>query len=158
MRLYVQYVRPHLEFAIPAWAPWTGNDIEKLENVQKKAVRMISGLVGKTYEERLAEIGLPTLVDRRREYDMVQTYKILSGKDMVEAEQWFTLANERTGGVSTRQRTGTRNITPKFGRTEIRSNFFSVRVTNEWNKLPDALKESKSTGQFKHGYRMMKKD
>jgi hypothetical protein len=33
--LYVQYVRPHLEFAVPAWFPWLKGDKEALEKVQK---------------------------------------------------------------------------------------------------------------------------
>ncbi len=50
VKLYVQYVRPHLEFAVPAWSPWNTGDQEELERVQKKAVRMVSGLKGTTYE------------------------------------------------------------------------------------------------------------
>ena len=29
VRLYTQFVRCHLEFAVPAWSPWTGRDIKK---------------------------------------------------------------------------------------------------------------------------------
>jgi hypothetical protein len=36
VRLYKQYVLPHLEFSTPAWAPWLRTDIDKLESVQKK--------------------------------------------------------------------------------------------------------------------------
>jgi hypothetical protein len=31
LRLYTQYVRPHLEFATPAWSPWLTADKQKLE-------------------------------------------------------------------------------------------------------------------------------
>ena len=44
VRLYIQYVSPHLEFSTPAWAPWTEGDKYVLEKVQKKAVGMVSGL------------------------------------------------------------------------------------------------------------------
>ena len=36
MKLYKLYVRPHLEFAVAAWSPWTVADIECLEKVQKR--------------------------------------------------------------------------------------------------------------------------
>jgi ribonucleases P/MRP protein subunit RPP40 len=36
MQLYKQYVRPHLEFGIQAWAPYSAADIEALEKVQKR--------------------------------------------------------------------------------------------------------------------------
>ncbi len=48
-------MRPHLEFASPAWSPWLEADKEVLEKVQKRAVNMISGLKAKTYEEKLRE-------------------------------------------------------------------------------------------------------
>jgi hypothetical protein len=34
VRLYTQYVRPHLEFASPAWSPWAQADKECLERVR----------------------------------------------------------------------------------------------------------------------------
>ena len=53
VRLYKQYVRPHLEFRMQAWAPWTDADKVVLEKVQKKAVGMVSGLSGHGFEEKL---------------------------------------------------------------------------------------------------------
>ena len=47
MKLYKQYVRPHLEFAVTAWSPWTEADKECLEKVQRRAVKMISGLTSR---------------------------------------------------------------------------------------------------------------
>ena len=35
-----------------------------------------------------------TLEERRHQIDMVQTYKILHGKDKVRREEWFTMASE----------------------------------------------------------------
>ena len=43
------YVRPHLEFSTPAWAPWAEGDKNILEKVQRKAVGMVSGLCSKVY-------------------------------------------------------------------------------------------------------------
>jgi ribonuclease P/MRP protein subunit RPP40 len=50
---------------------------------------MVSGLKGNTYDERLKEVGLFTLEERRHQADMVQTYKIVTGKDTVNRENWF---------------------------------------------------------------------
>jgi hypothetical protein len=57
IRLYKQYVLPHLEFAIQAWSPWLQKDKETLEKVQRRAVGMVSGLKGRTYEETYDNIG-----------------------------------------------------------------------------------------------------
>ena len=48
--------------------------------------------MGKRYEERLAEMGMITLEERRRRGDLVQMYKVLSGKDKVDYRRWFELA------------------------------------------------------------------
>ena len=41
-KIYVQYVRPHLEFAIQAWAPWQQGDINLIEDVQRRMVRQVT--------------------------------------------------------------------------------------------------------------------
>ena len=48
--LFVQYVRPILEYAVQAWSPWLQQDIDLLESVQVRAVKAISGLKG-TYKK-----------------------------------------------------------------------------------------------------------
>jgi ribonuclease P/MRP protein subunit RPP40 len=42
-KLYVHNVQLHLEFAAPAWSPWTKADSDVIEKVQKTAVSMVSG-------------------------------------------------------------------------------------------------------------------
>ena len=34
IKLYKQYVQPHLEYCVQAWSPWLQQDIEMLKNVQ----------------------------------------------------------------------------------------------------------------------------
>jgi hypothetical protein len=55
-------------------------DINCLEKVQQRAVKAVSGLRGRTYSERLAEQGLPSLEERRKEADLKQVFKILNGE------------------------------------------------------------------------------
>jgi ribonuclease P/MRP protein subunit RPP40 len=52
VRLYKQYVRPHLEFASSSCSPWLAGDIEKIEKVQEKAVNMVAGLKSKFQREQ----------------------------------------------------------------------------------------------------------
>ena len=94
MRLYKTYVRPHLEFAGQAWAPWTAADKDILENVQRRAVRMASGLKAADYEGRLKELGMISLEERRHQADMLYIYKVLTGREDVDKDQWFTIASE----------------------------------------------------------------
>lgn len=149
VNLYKQYVRPHLEYCAPAWAPWTVTDINCIEKVQERAVRMISGLRSKNYYERLKELNLQTLKDRRIRADMIQTFKIQKGIDNVPKTTWFSNINQTR---VTRLTYETENLQPVYARTDVRRNFFSVRSVNLWNKLPTELKHSDKIGNFKKNY------
>jgi hypothetical protein len=156
VRLYIQYVRPHLEFAVAAWSPWSSADIECLEKVQKRAINMVSGLHSGVYEERLQELGLETLKERRHQIDMVQVYKILKGKDRVDKDCWFQLASD-TGRV-TRASGDPLGLKPQMARLAMRENFFSQRVVNAWNKIPTKLKNAATVRAFKNGYKKLRRE
>ena len=49
MSLYRTYVRPHLEYAVQAWSPWTIGDKEVLEKVQRRAVALVTNVRGQSY-------------------------------------------------------------------------------------------------------------
>jgi hypothetical protein len=64
LNLYKQYVRPHLEFSVTAWAPWQEGDKAVLERVQEKAINAISGMAGLNYEEKCRQLGSKTRAAR----------------------------------------------------------------------------------------------
>jgi hypothetical protein len=152
VKLYKQYVRPHLEFAVPAWSPWTQGDIEKLEKIQRRAVRMISGLQGTSYEDRLKELDMLSLQSRRTLYDLVETFKIIRGFADVKYTTWFTLVGDNPARV-TRQNSDPLNIVRPNPRNEIRKAFFSFRVVDAWNALPSECKHARSIAMFKNSVR-----
>ena len=86
VRLYIVYVRPILEYCIQAVGPYLEADKQCLEKVQMRAVRMVSNIKKGSYEERLKVLNLTTLEERRWRGDMIQTWRILTGKDMVDAD------------------------------------------------------------------------
>ena len=122
-------------------------DTETLEKVQKRAEKVVSGIRSQTYEEHLVELRLPSLRERHREMDMVQTYKMVNCEN---GEQIFERADARRG---TRATVGTDNLLKKRCLHEFRSNFFSTRVINEWNGLPNEVKEATTAKIFKSWYR-----
>ena len=151
LRLYKTYVRPHLEYCQAAWSPWTEGDKKVLEQVQQRAIRMISNLRGRSYEDRLREVGLTTLVERRKRGDMITMYRVMSGKDRVDSTLWFDMATQREGATSTRQVRGYLNVDiPQPGRHQLRRGQFSQRVAVCWNSLPDWVKKAATVNSFKN--------
>jgi len=124
LRLYKMYVRPHLEFSSQAWRPWLARDIDALERVQIQAVNMIGGLVGVSYQEKLVELGLQSLADRRKEADLLLMQKVICGASGVNSEKWITstqnaLHNTRAAADPTR-------LAQPRARLELRRNFYTV--------------------------------
>ena len=156
LKLYIQYVRPHLEFSVQAWCPWTARDTQELERVQKRAVSMISGLRGTNYEEKLKELGLESLEDRRTKLDLVQTYKILHGFDKVDSKVWFTTYGETQNRLTRASNFPLNLVRSRVSRLEVRQNFFSQRVIGLWNSLPVDVKNSKTVNTFKSNYDIFK--
>lgn len=146
IRLYTQYVRPHLEFASSAWAPWTAADIQTVEKVQEQALRFTHGLKGGTYQERCAEVGLETLEKRRWIQDMMQVFKILKGKDKVCPDKLFTRVDHTTG---TRMSADQMNLKKRMAKKDVRLNSFSVRVVDKWNRIPEEVKKLENPASFK---------
>ena len=151
-RLYKVYVRPHLQYCSSAWSPYTVADKELLENVQRRAVRMISNLQG-SYEQKLRVLGLTTLEENRVRGDMVEMYKMMTGKGKVDFRDWFQLAPSREGAGNTRGSTGYLNVmvSPQSN-SEVRRNFFSHRCPRLWNSLPDSVKMVNTVDGFKAAY------
>ena len=55
-------------------------DIIAVENVQRCATRNLPFLKAFSYKERLQKLKLPTLQYRRLRGDMIETYKLMTGK------------------------------------------------------------------------------
>ena len=87
------------------------------------------------------KLGLTTLQARRERGDVIESYKILTGKVDVQPETWFTPLNSREGEASTRATSGYLNLERRQANSDIRKHQFSVRVVPGWNELPDKVKQ-----------------
>ena len=76
----------------------------------------------------------------------------MSGTDNVRPETRFTLGNtvEREGAAHTRSTTNNYTIKESWANTDIRKNFFSLRVIKPWNNLPDHVKSASTVNSFKN--------
>ena len=152
IKLYLVYVRPILEYCIQAVGPHTVADKLCLEKVQMRAVKMVSNIGGGSYNDKLAKLNLTTLEERRWRGDMIQTWRIMTGKDMVKVETWFDLEvdRQRVGATTTRHARQHHAIRPRNYKYEERGYFFSNRVVHDYNSLPEHVKQATDINSFKN--------
>ena len=148
--LYRSFVRPLLESAVPAWNPHNRADIDAIEKVQKRALRMISNLGHMNYEDKLKTLGLQTLEDRRLRGDLIETYKYLNGFINTDPNKLFTFVKDRHS-IDTRSHAND-CLVPEKTHLNIRKYFYVNRITNAWNSLPSEIRTATSINSFKNMY------
>ena len=130
---YSVLMRPHLQHCVQIWSPQYKNHREVLERVQSRATKMIKGLQHLSYKDRLRELGLFSLENRRLQGDLITAFQYLKGAYRQEGNQLFgRVDNCRTRGNGLKLREG------RF-RLDVRGKFFTMRVVWCWNSCPENL-------------------
>ena len=112
-------------FASTAWSPYTKKDIEALEKVQTRCLRLCND-----------KIQIETLQERRMATDLVDTYKFLNGHYKTKPDTFFSTPSKDLRGHSHKQ-------------------FYSNRVVQPWNSLPEYVVSAPTVASFKNRLRAL---
>ena len=149
--LYKSIVRPHLEYATVIWSPKFKKDKDALEQVQRRATRLVNGLSHLSYSDRLRSLNLPTLEFRRKRSDIIETFKILKGFDKVDFQRECPCCHNSMFKNSlsrvTRGHDQKLQVQHQLG---PRKAFFAARVTQTWNKLSTHTIDAPNVDVFKY--------
>ena len=140
-------VRSHVEYANSVWSPIRMSDIVKIEKVQQRATKIICGDRSLSYEQRLRQLRLPTLTYRRFRGDMIELFKIITGKYDASCSLNFSFRSEIIRAVETRG--NIYKLVPHHCKYELRKHFFINRVVPIWNNLPNDVVVASSVNSFK---------
>ena len=141
-QLYTSLIRPILEYGHVITYPRYKKSAILLENVQRRATKMIPEIQEKDYQDRLRELNLQSMYYRRDRGDMIECYKMTHGSYDMEPLLKRNLDTTRRGHSL--------KLTILPSKKEVRHNYFSLRVVSKWNSLPEHVIAAPSLNSFKN--------
>ena len=141
-QLFTSLVRPILEYGHSVYQPQLKTLCADLEDVQRRATKLVPSLKDLPYPERLKRLRLPSLEHRRNRGDMIDMYKYIHGHYLTDKPHFDLADRTETRGHSLK-------VTKKRCRLHVRSNYFSHRVVNLWNSLPENTVTAPNLNCFK---------
>ena len=139
MTLYRAIVRPVLEYKSPVRNPQYQKDIDIIEKVQRRCMRL-------SYDDSNDLDSLWSLATRRRFTDLCEVYKYVHNLYKTDPKYLFSFPQRQLRGHDLK-------LQKEFGGSNVRQHFFSHRVVDDWNSLPNDIATSPSPETFKRRLR-----
>ena len=150
--LYKTLVRPHVEYASIIWSSHTKGYKDKLENLQRRATKLVPQLKNLSYQDRLQSLQLPTLQYRRLRSDLIYIYKMTHSMVEMDINTHCKSCNHNKLMLQQTLRTTNRGHNKKYQihhHPGIRDRFITSRSLPCWNSLSDKTVNSTSVNTFK---------
>ncbi|EFA13460.1 LINE-1 reverse transcriptase homolog-like Protein [Tribolium castaneum] len=145
-KVYITYIRPHLEFAIPVWRPYLLKDIDLLERTQHLVTRWTHCLRQVSYEQRLEILKIPDLRARQNRADAIQIFRLTHGLFPGVTRNFLQIQyHDRLRGHSYK-------LKKEPFKTTVRKNYLTNRAFDIWNGLPDNVVAAVTVSSFKNQY------
>ena len=144
---YNSLVRPQVEYASPVWSPYTKENINKIEKVQRRAARWVSNDYSSysSVTDMLSNLGWRFLENRRTDTRLAMFYKIVYGLVAIPLPSFFEHPE-----VYTRYMHALSYIQIHTSVCYYKYSFFPISIVL-WNKLPADLVLVHDLDSFKSG-------
>ena len=138
--LFNALVRPLLEYGCCAWDPYRIKQINKLEMINKRAARFITGNFVREHgntNKNMETLGWSPLSERRAKIKLIMFYKIQSNQVHIATDN--LIENPRKP----------LNFLIPYSSVDAHLYSFYPSTIRLWNSLPASLKSSSSVSAFK---------
>ncbi|CAH8460438.1 unnamed protein product [Schistosoma rodhaini] len=143
--LYRKCILPILEYGILVYSNCRHNDLIKIEGVQRRFTKAVLGYSdNKDYHQRCQQLKLEPLWIRRIKLNLIFLYRLLNGIS------YSSLSTPSYSMIPSHNLRNKENIIaiPKT-QTNLRQNFFVIRYSTIWNRLPMNLRCSETIIRFR---------
>jgi hypothetical protein len=143
-KIYGTYVRPHLEYGVQVWHPWFKKDIALLSSVQRRCTKLVTGFYNLDFHTREKSLNLFPLPYRLLRGDLILAFRIIRLQDCgIQFEDLFTYA------TTSHLRGHPWKLQKCRSTSLLRRSFFSQRIVNFWNSLPEDVVSAQNLLSFK---------
>ena len=148
-KLYITYVRPHLDYCDAIFdGHLTAYDERRLETLQNRAARLITGTLYRTSSDKLRfELGWDRLTTRREIHRLTLLWHLFNCP-FVPAYIKATLPNPRNIDTDRTLR-NSNALTVPHNRTSQSQRSFLPNTARKWNKLPTNVRTQRTPRAFK---------
>ena len=128
---YKTFVRPQVEYAATVWDPHTTDNIKKVEAVQRRAARFVTGDYRYTSSVTgmIESLSWETLQHRRQQAKAIMMFRIVHAMVAIPASPHLQLLGAATRGHQYRYRV-------PYSRTKTYKESFFPSSIRLWNQLP----------------------
>jgi ribonucleases P/MRP protein subunit RPP40 len=145
------FIRPLLEYGIPAWNSLSKNDSRLLEKVQRRVTKSLLSTRNLDYQNRLLTFNMQSLQIRRIRGDLIQMYKAILRQDEINWYNPIAAAPLLSCfGSASSVRGNSMKLEIKQANTNVRQNFFTTRAARHWNLLSECCVRAPTLNSFKN--------
>ena len=144
---YKTLVRPQIEYASTIWDPFTQENQNKIEMVQRRAARFVCNNYRReaSVTAMLEELGWRSLKQRRTDQRLIMLYKIVN--NLVEVD----LSEELIPLTRHSRNSHAKSFRIPYEKKTYLQYSFLPRTIKQWNSLPATLATAPSLNVFKSG-------